>query len=190
MKLDFYFLFGFIDNYAGGYSSKDNIIQRMNVSDKNKVKLLIKRGGDLLNSFNLKNDLEAAEENGLLIIYSPNLIQKLDEIYTDKTYFFGRDYFNISDNIFEVVKSWNPNDIGMLQRKAFLEGAYARHGAKNEIRIYNDLGKTLTLYRAMHSIADEDDEISISSFFLTPHSNLIKVNYQGEIWKKVLKKMA
>lgn len=74
------------------------------------------------------------------------------------------------------------------QRLAFIAGAYNYHKSMDGVWLFhNNYRKALLIHRLIVELAGEDDELSFTSTFLTPHSHRVALNLDGPLWANVEK---
>lgn len=190
MNINIFTVIGFLNNYTGAYSSGDHIVQVLPAHETGRADSFVKIAGDALEEARLEPDIVREDSPQNIVVRSTYLEAEIGRLLAScKKQYLGRDYFVLTDDIFTPIRSPKPNDEGLLQRIAFLRGAYLGAGTKNELIIYNDSNKAILLYSILCTLAGEDDEIDLRSRFLAPQTSRLSVNYEGDIWKKILKKL-
>ena len=200
MKLSIYYLIGFMNNYSGGFSRENGIFQHISYTEdfeysEEKVKIskkVIEKCEKTLVESDMENDIKIQylNDNKGLIIYSKNLTKLIDKLCKSKGYFLGRDYFQIDYNIFDKSNDFHWRDEKSPENKQkvlFIRGMYDSNASDNEFNFYNDYNKCLLVHRIFKSLADEDDEIIMKSYFKTPSVDRIIINKTGDIWKIIEK---
>jgi len=180
-----YRIFGYIlSKYAGSFNPAKNIIETYVrnpeiFSDKMKIHNIKKVCHDLLEETALNNDLihktEIDEFNEITkeIFISNNICNYLQAI-------------NFNDEIELFTSCKRTSDTYLLslnQRLEFIIGVYLNHAYdKTKLVFYNNYFKMAMTHRFMIELADEDDIITTISEFKTPHSHIIEINENGQLW--------
>lgn len=197
MNLHIFYLLGFINNYAGGFSTKDGIFQRITHLEDWEISLekiliskkLIRICEQLLLEENYTNDIKIEEfkaKNGI-IIYSKNIVEIINNSLQNKSYFMDRDYFLLDSNIFDEFDWQNENSTSYQQRVKFLSGVIDSNAKNNEFTFYNDYKKCMLTHYVLSGFADEEDKLLMESYFKTPHVTRISVNQNGKVWEIIKK---
>lgn len=178
--LELFFILGYIDNYTGGFSSEHDVFQVIGKSAHPKAfEKLKEKSIACIQGLNCKDDLTIKTENGYTQFSSKVICQAIDRICEAKNYIFSRDYFFLSEKIFSTIKTNFPEDgdTGTLQRVEFLKGVFLNHWNEEEqsLYLYNDYNKSSLTHRCLHILAEEEDEITWKSYYLTPNTCKISV---------------
>jgi hypothetical protein len=199
MTNSIYYLLGHIDNYSGGFSSNDGIFKRISFLDFdwkidnekiNKSERLIEMCQNILNENKLQDDIhiEKWEGNKGLTIFSKNVISLINNFITEKSEWLGREHFEINKDVFDKFERWDENSNSYKQRLNFLFGVIDANGIENEFYFYNGYDKCLLTQYVLRCFADEDDQITLKSYFKTPWVDILTINKEGDIWKNIIKK--
>jgi hypothetical protein len=199
LEYTIYYLLGHIDNYAGGFSSDDGIFKHISFLnfdwqvDDEKIKKsnkLLKACEKVLAENKLPNDIyvEKSEENKGITIFSKNITSLINNFLKTKSSVFGRDYLEINNVIFDKFERWNENSNSHKQRLQFLYGVIDSNATANEFYFFNGFDKCQLTQYVLRCFADEDDQITVESYFRTPWVDKLTVNKEGDIWKRILKK--
>jgi hypothetical protein len=192
MNLKIFYLLGFINNYAGGFSAKDGIFQRFSFTEDFEIsehkiavfKKVVTICEQLLLETDRENDIriDYFENQKGSILYSRNIVLLLDHAVKSKSFFIDRDYFLLNEDLFEKFERWDNNAYAYQQRVQFLNGVMDSNASDNTLYFYNDYKKCLLTHAVLYCFADEEDQIIMESFFKTPYVNTIRINKDGHIW--------
>lgn len=199
MENSIYYLLGHIDNYSGGFSSSDGVFKRTSllgfdwkISDEKvrKSERLLKKCAVILEEYKLPNDIrvEKWEENKGMTIYSKNIVDLVDIFIGQKSEWLGRDQFEINKDLFDEFEWQDTDSNSHKQRLNFLSGVMDSNAIENKIYFYNGYDKCLLTHHVLRCFADEDDHITLSSHFRTPYVDIIEINKEGPLWKRILKR--
>jgi len=192
MHLNLFYLLGFINNYTGGFSAKDGIFQRFSFTEDFEIsehkiaifKKVVTICEQLLLENAIENDIRIAyfENQKGSILYSRNIVQLLDNAVKSKSFFIDRDYFLLDENLFEKLERSDKKAYSYQQRIQFLNGVYDSNCSVDTFYFYNDYKKCLLTHYVLRCFADEEDQITMESFFKTPYVDTIRINKDGQIW--------
>ncbi|MEO4004173.1 hypothetical protein [Flavobacterium sp. CAU 1735] len=191
MNLKIFYLLGFINNYSGGFSTKDGIFQRFSFTEDFEIsdhkmavfKKVVTLCEQLLLETAMENDIriDYFENQKGSILYSRNIVQLLDNAVKSKSFFIDRDYFLLNEDLFEKFERWDQNSYSYQQRIQFLNGVYDSNFSVATFYFYNDYKKCLLTHYVLRCFADEEDQITMQSYFLTPQTTTLQVSKNGVI---------
>lgn len=191
----FYLILGFVySQYTGTFNSKEITIQQFiyyktdSEFEKNKVYNFNKICLTLITELGFTNDLEVkTEEIGdnreMVSFISNNICSYLKSI----------SYTEVNDLFISLFKpTFGTYPLALQQRMEFLSGVYLYHSSgKAKFIFYNNYKKTLLTHQFLVDLSNEEDEIHLTSKFLTPNSHKIELNKDGILWttmQTILKK--
>lgn len=189
MPLNLFYLLGFINNYAGGFSTKDGIFQRFSFTEDFEIsdhkiavfKKVVTICEQLLLETDSENDIriDYFENQKGSILFSRNIVQLLNDAVTNKSFFIDRDYFLLDETLFEKLDRWDTKSYSYQQRVLFLNGVYDSNFSDTAFYFYNDYKKCLLTHYVLRCFADEEDQITMQSYFRTPETTTLLVSKNG-----------
>ena len=182
----FYLLLGFTySQYAGTFDMDNATIQKFITYDtvseleKNKFYNLNIICSNLINDLEVTNDLEIKTDkitdNRVVVSFiSGNIC----------TFFKSISFKQISDLFIGLFKPpFGTYALALHQRMEFLIGTYLYHYIEEgKFIFYNNYEKTVLTHQFMVDLSDEEDEIYLTSKFMTPHCHKIELNKEGVLW--------
>ncbi|WP_316786815.1 hypothetical protein [Pedobacter frigiditerrae] len=185
----FYRLFGFILNHYGGtFNSSHSVLQTFTYAlndlwEKAKADNLAKICTVFFSETNLTDDLNVTtatnefEQKITLTFISGNICDYLKAIEYDKETELFIPLFKPPFGTIALAKN---------QRIEFLTGIYLNHHRDEATWIfYNNYQKMILAHQFMVDLAEEEDEIKVTSKFMTPNCHIITLNKDGELWQEI-----
>lgn len=178
-----YELLGFFSNYVGGFDPENSLLQRIPSGEPGLLELLLEVGRKILQSEDLEDDLSVDEYNA---VYSSSLCSVLAEILDEEVTANGQLDWSLL-TFTPVRRRFSQKEQGNQERIAFLRGAYKRHkSTARAFRFANDYDKALVVQQQLMWFADEDDELTWKSTFLTPYVHHLSFRKGGELDSLIL----
>ncbi len=189
MPLKLFYLLGFINNYTGGFSTKDGIFQRFSFTEDFEIsehkiavfKKVVTICEQLLLETAIENDIriDYFENQKGSILYSRNMVRLLNDAVKSKSLFIDRDYFLLDETLFEKFERSDNKAYSYQQRVQFLNGVYDRNFTADAFYFYNDYKKCLLTHYVLSCFADDEDQITMQSYFRTPQTTTLQISKNG-----------
>lgn len=184
----FFRLLGCLVNYYGGtYHPKGDTVQSFRAYQANEAEVKAKAINVHQTCMQLLSDIQGNNDVNLSMVHQEDTMEFKVNSQNVCDYLAGI-HFNTVDELFlgmiKPIIGTYPTTL--LQRFEFVVGAYIYHGLRSgEWVFYNNFEKMKLVHEFMVVLADEEDEITTTSLFKTPHVHKIKLNLDGPLWKTI-----
>ena len=180
LKIDhFYVLLGTLDEYMGGYANPADRIDYYYGSETDVVDLVYKICSIIISEFDLEQDCELIKSEKGSFVQSDSIKRKLNAFFDSRL-----DDFLVHKR----YASTNYEEMSDEQEWSYLLGVYIRSYDGIQFRFANAKSKVKRTHQILCNCSTwDDDEITMKSYFATPHVTVISLNQEHRALKELKK---